>query len=435
MIRSFHAALLTLMVVLTLFASSGNAHAELFINEIFWDPPSAGGDLDSEYIELRGTPGASLDDHFLIFLESEGNDNSGNIDNIFNLSGMTLGSNGFLSLRQKDNPYSVIAGGNNLENTGSLITSEVLIFPPNPTIVQSPPGWGNGAGFSDPDFFGGETTVGASDSIDPLNILGTTGRIENAAFSALLIKNVSGADPVVDEDLDVGNDGLDVPTGKVGWEIIDSIGVVNESAESSTAVVYGQVNFLFDDVPAGFVPNMPAGATFQLLPYELEIAARWGNSTGQTPADWHISNLTDDTIFGPTAGGNFRQSTGDPKPNPALLESNQNVPFGTILTNTIGGPNFLTGDFNRDGVVDVADYTVWRDSLGDTLTGGQLFLPADHNNDGTVDIDDYLLWKGNLGAPFNTSAPGAASLVVPEPASWLLLIAIAGISASRRRVR
>src|SRR5690606_32701537 len=43
------------------------------------------------------------------------------------------------------------------------------------------------------------------------------------------------------------------------------------------------------------------------------------------------------------------------------------------------------GDFNADGRVDAADYTLWRNSLGSNGSG----LAADANDDGTVDATDY----------------------------------------------
>ena len=59
----------------------------------------------------------------------------------------------------------------------------------------------------------------------------------------------------------------------------------------------------------------------------------------------------------------------------------------------INAPAPLVGDYNLNGVVDAADYTVWRDSLGQVGVD----LAADGDADGTVDDDDYGLWKGNFG--------------------------------------
>ena len=70
------------------------------------------------------------------------------------------------------------------------------------------------------------------------------------------------------------------------------------------------------------------------------------------------------------------------------------------------------GDYNQDGVVDTADYTVWRDTQGQTGSG----LAADGNGDGTVDADDYNVWVTNFGQ----TAP-ATSNAIPEPGALILL--------------
>lgn len=72
-----------------------------------------------------------------------------------------------------------------------------------------------------------------------------------------------------------------------------------------------------------------------------------------------------------------------------------------------------TGDFNQDGVVNAADYTVWRDSFGSTAN-----LEADANGDGIVSSPDDDIWRNNYGLE-----PGNADslAVVPEPSTGLLL--------------
>lgn len=53
----------------------------------------------------------------------------------------------------------------------------------------------------------------------------------------------------------------------------------------------------------------------------------------------------------------------------------------------------LRGDYNSNGVVDAADFTVWRDNLGSTLA-----FHADGNRDGQVNMADYIVWADNFGA-------------------------------------
>jgi hypothetical protein len=83
---------------------------------------------------------------------------------------------------------------------------------------------------------------------------------------------------------------------------------------------------------------------------------------------------------------------------------------------TIVAPTVPTGDYNGNGIVDAADYTIWRDTLGSTTD-----LRANGNNTGAsagkIDQADYLVWKSNFGH----SAGAGAAAAVPEPTSWLLL--------------
>ncbi|MFO0790336.1 MAG: hypothetical protein U0805_12855 [Pirellulales bacterium] len=84
----------------------------------------------------------------------------------------------------------------------------------------------------------------------------------------------------------------------------------------------------------------------------------------------------------------------------------------------------LTGDYNSNGVVDAADYVVWREGN----------LAADGNGDLAVDQADYDLWRANFG---NTNTPGSGSLsggtAVPEPAvAAIAVLGLFGIASSRR---
>lgn len=77
----------------------------------------------------------------------------------------------------------------------------------------------------------------------------------------------------------------------------------------------------------------------------------------------------------------------------------------------------LPGDFNEDGSVDAADYTIWRDNLGNTVTP---YTEGDADGNGIVDNADYDLWVTNYGA---TSASTSSKInAVPEPISMLLFL-------------
>jgi hypothetical protein len=91
----------------------------------------------------------------------------------------------------------------------------------------------------------------------------------------------------------------------------------------------------------------------------------------------------------------------------------------------------VTGDYNDDGFVNAADYTVWRNSVG-----SQINFAADGNLDSIVDIEDYYVWKLHYGESFG-SAAGDTLFPAPEPASAILMLfgMLSFCSCSGRRRR
>jgi len=87
------------------------------------------------------------------------------------------------------------------------------------------------------------------------------------------------------------------------------------------------------------------------------------------------------------------------------------------------------GDYNHNGIVDAADYTVWRDTLGSTT---DLRANGDDSgaSAGVIDAADYLVWTTNFGS--SSARSHDASRAIPEPAwAWLVIGAVA--ASSRRR--
>ena len=114
-----------------------------------------------------------------------------------------------------------------------------------------------------------------------------------------------------------------------------------------------------------------------------------------------------------------------------------------ITLDTTTGPSpFITieaptvpGDYNNNGVVDAADYTLFRDNEGASITlNGENPAAA---TPGVVDQEDYDFWEANFGT---TAAdlfplPPLPGTAVPEPASsggLLLLVALAHLTDRRR---
>jgi hypothetical protein len=91
----------------------------------------------------------------------------------------------------------------------------------------------------------------------------------------------------------------------------------------------------------------------------------------------------------------------------------------------ISGPGVL-GDYNRNGVVDAADYVVWRNTSGQTGSG----LPADGDQNNSVGNSDYSIWRSRFGS--STASASAAAQNVPEPSIVLLCLAFCSCAARWR---
>jgi hypothetical protein len=89
----------------------------------------------------------------------------------------------------------------------------------------------------------------------------------------------------------------------------------------------------------------------------------------------------------------------------------------------------VAGDYNGDGLVDAADYTVWRDADGSTAIPS---AGADGNGDGLVNAADLTVWRNHYGE--SAAMPASA---IPEPGCLTILIATLLISpmTSGRRIR
>ncbi len=81
-------------------------------------------------------------------------------------------------------------------------------------------------------------------------------------------------------------------------------------------------------------------------------------------------------------------------------------------------PEVLEGDFNNDRVVNMADYTVWRDNLGAVAEAAINFAG---NGQHGVDVADYALWKTSFDEM--SSSPGPQAMApVPEPLAAILAV-------------
>ena len=89
------------------------------------------------------------------------------------------------------------------------------------------------------------------------------------------------------------------------------------------------------------------------------------------------------------------------------------------------------GDFNDDGMVDTADFAILAANMYGHLDGVNGFENGDMNRDGKIDLGDFHDFVG----AFNGAA-AAATQSVPEPSSsFLLVVALIGLSRWTRAAR
>jgi GH35 family endo-1,4-beta-xylanase len=107
------------------------------------------------------------------------------------------------------------------------------------------------------------------------------------------------------------------------------------------------------------------------------------------------------------------------------------VPFSLVKGTTDYSLTVPVGDYNSDGVVNAADYTVWRDTFGSTTD-----LRADGNGDKVIDAGDYDVWTGKFGTAYSSGSGASSSAsAVPEPTSMALVLGcISMLVAFRRRL-
>jgi autotransporter-associated beta strand protein len=122
-----------------------------------------------------------------------------------------------------------------------------------------------------------------------------------------------------------------------------------------------------------------------------------------------VGFLSLDTAFQPNTTYGSSQSN-------AVVKLDQYFSGTGILT---VGPSILAGDYNNNGVVDAADYVLWRANVGQPSQT----LPNDTTG---VIIGDaqYNQWRTNFGntIPVPGSGSGVSSVAVPEPPAIGLIL-------------
>lgn len=219
------------------------------------------------------------------------------------------------------------------------------------------------------------------------------------------------------------------------WEY----GIQSDSDPTSEAPTGGATSANFKSSTGNYWQN---GSTFDdSLDYRTEVGA-YTNATsyyGLHDIDGLLYQWTEDTKTSSFAGElpayrggswfNGPDSTGASHRNLYSFRGSTSYAwFGLRIGSTAPVTAGIDGDYNDDGTVDAADYTIWRDNLG--LSDAALNGNGSGDASGLVVSADYSLWSGNYGA---TSSSSSATSV-PEPtAAVLMLVATSIMGLYRRR--
>ena len=272
----------------------------LVISEIMVNP--SGSDSPFEFIEIRGDAGATIAaDTYLIQVEGDSADNPGDVESngnasngctvnndgttpcpqggIIDLSGITLGSNGYLVILTTGNDYTI--------NPDATTLFDV-----------------------------------------------TDGDLEGQSHSFLLVNTNGNGAPTSSDDIDANDDGeIDTAYTSI-WTFIDGVAFIDDDA-STGEIAYADVIF----AESAAVPNLlhPATATVISTSTQYDYAARIGNSTGSLVSNDASIDAVD------WVGGDVPSNTSSPRvwtigSNSSAVRSHPESWEGSEL-NHIGGPN------------------------------------------------------------------------------------------------
>ena len=104
-----------------------------------------------------------------------------------------------------------------------------------------------------------------------------------------------------------------------------------------------------------------------------------------------------------------------------------------LLQITTYVPSFLAGDYNSNGIVDAADYVVWRRNVGAATIANR-----DTLNTGPIGAADFDTWSAHLGQMVGTGGGSGLSDAigaVPEPATGIALLVCLSIAGLTCRAR
>jgi hypothetical protein len=163
-----------------------------------------------------------------------------------------------------------------------------------------------------------------------------------------------------------------------------------------------------------------------------QITVTGSNNLMRFQSDYpYITVSTDDPMLGPLAnnggptmthaitfespavnlGSNSQSLQRDQRGGAYSREVGGAVDIGAFELQTVVVPPLPT-DYNRNSVVDAADYVVWRKTFGQPVLA---YSGGDGTGDGAVDQSDFNAWRSTFGATAPGAAAVASSAIVVEP--------------------
>jgi len=204
------------------------------------------------------------------------------------------------------------------------------------------------------------------------------------------------------------------PVGDYGWDY--------DITEPGQALFY---NFE--------VPEFNTGAELSvLLAWNIKITDNnSGNSFSPTHSlanldldlfnstDTYLGELVDSSVSTIDNVEHIYLTDLDPGTYTLRLTTSATRDFGLAWRLSNIAPGVSYGDYNNNGVVDAADFTIWQDTLGSLLD-----LRADGDGNGVISQADYLVWENGFGTSVPASATSSATMAIPEPESLTLCFVI-----------
>jgi hypothetical protein len=205
----------------------------------------------------------------------------------------------------------------------------------------------------------------------------------------------------------VGDYGWDYDVAEPGQALLYNFEVpeFNTGAELSVLLAW---NITITDTN----PGHPFSPTDSLANLDLQLF----NST-----DTYLGELVDSSVSTIDNVEHIYLTDLDPGTYTLRLTTSATHDFGLAwrLSNIAPGVSF--GDYNNNGTVDAADFTIWQDTLGSLLD-----LRADGDGNGVIGQADYLVWETGFGmlVPASAAAVSSATMAIPEPESLTLCLVI-----------